>query len=421
MKMKKFLAVAMTAALAVGLTACGTSSSSSSAGGSSAGGSTEKEDVSLIVWGAEEDQDLLQQMVESFKKEYADEANFTIDIGVQSESTAKDTILTDVEAAADVYAFPDDQLIELVNAGALLEVIDDYKGRVTSENNEGSVAAATYNDTIYAYPRTADNGYFLFYNKSVVSEEQAQTMDGILEACEKAGMTFSMEFNSGWYLYSFFGGAGFDVTLNDDGTTECSWNDKADYTGVEVVEGMLDIASSSAYKLLTDAEFVSGVQDGTVAAGVNGVWNAAAAEEAWGDNYAAAKLPTYTVDGKQVQMSSYAGYKLIGVNKTTDEPYWASTFANFITNYDNQVLYAEERGVGPSNTEAAQIDAVQNSPAIAALASQSEFATVQRVGSNYWDPTKAFGQIIASGNPDGTDLQELLDNMVDAITAPIVQ
>ena len=56
-------------------------------------------------------------MVESFKTQYADKATFDIQIGVQSESTAKDTVLTDIEAAADVFAFADDQINSLVAAG----------------------------------------------------------------------------------------------------------------------------------------------------------------------------------------------------------------------------------------------------------------------------------------------------------------
>jgi len=79
---------------------------------------TELENVTLVMWGAEEDQVMLGEMIESFKTFYADKAVFDISLGVQSESTAKDTVLTDVEAAADVFAFADDQLNELVNAGA---------------------------------------------------------------------------------------------------------------------------------------------------------------------------------------------------------------------------------------------------------------------------------------------------------------
>ena len=51
-----------------------------------------------------------------------------------------------------------------------------------------------------------------------------------------------------------------------------------------------------------------------VAAGISGVWSAQNIEAAWGANYGAVKLPTYTCAGQQVQMASFSGYKMVGVN-----------------------------------------------------------------------------------------------------------
>lgn len=85
--------------------------------------SAEDETISLTVWGAEEDQTLLKELIDNFQAAYPDQT-FDIQIGVESESTAKDTVLTDVEAAADVYAFADDQITDLVKAGALLKLDD---------------------------------------------------------------------------------------------------------------------------------------------------------------------------------------------------------------------------------------------------------------------------------------------------------
>lgn len=60
-------------------------------------------------------------------------------------------------------------------------------------------------------------------------------------------------------------------------------------------------------------------------------------------------------------------------------------------------------------------------PAISALAAQAAYATPQRVGGNYWTPAETLGSILAQGNPDGTDLQKLLDNAVEGIEAPVSQ
>ena len=217
---RNFLAAMGTMAAAGVLTACGGSSSgtaSSAAASSTAASAAESwGDVKLTMWGAEEDQTMLREMADAFIEQNADKGNVTIEIGVQSESSAKDTVLADPESAADVFAFADDQLNELVNAGALQEVLlnpDDVKSR----NLPGSVSAATMNDKLYAYPMTADNGYFLYYDASVLSAEDVQSMDTMLEKAAAAGKKFMMSVNDAWYIYSFYAGAGLVATLADDG------------------------------------------------------------------------------------------------------------------------------------------------------------------------------------------------------------
>ena len=98
--------------------------------------------VTLRVWASEEDQALTTELLDKFKSTYSD-VTFDITLGSESESTAKDTVLTDVEAAADVYAFADDQINELVQAGALQEVAATYTDDVKSANASGSVEAAS--------------------------------------------------------------------------------------------------------------------------------------------------------------------------------------------------------------------------------------------------------------------------------------
>ena len=75
------------------------------------------------------------------------------------------------------------------------------------------------------------------------------------------------------------------------------------------------------------------------------------------------------------------------------------------------------RAQGPANKAAAASEAVQAAPAIAALAAQAAYATVQRVAAPYWTPAATLGEIITNNNPDGTDLQTMLDNTVAGITA----
>lgn len=66
------------------------------------------ETVALTVWGAEEDEALLREMIDSFQTQYAGQADFQITYQPQSESHCKDALLGDLEKGADVFAFADD-------------------------------------------------------------------------------------------------------------------------------------------------------------------------------------------------------------------------------------------------------------------------------------------------------------------------
>lgn len=392
-----------------------------------------EEEIDLTLWGAEEDQDLLKELVGKFEETYPDQ-KFNIEIGVESESTAKDTILTDVEAAADVYAFASDQIYDLQKAGALAdlteydEAFQAVAGKsiedVKNANSESSVEAATIDGELYAFPMAGDNSYFLFYDSSVISPEEAGSWDTLLAAAEKAGKQVGMTLASGWYNAGFFYGAGFTTDLNDDGTTSMDWNGtSADgYTGVQVVQSMLDIAGNASFMAIADGDTSNQIAAGGLCAVVSGTWDAQAAQEAFGDGYAAAKLPTFTVGEDQVQMSSAFGYKFVGVNAYSENIGWAAVLAEFLTNEEAQIERFEARQIGPTNKVAVESDAVKANAAISAVIEQSEFGVIQRVGGKYWDPSKTFGENIAQGKiaaDDEAGIQAALDNLVEGVTAPV--
>ena len=372
--------------------------------------------VTMRVWASEEDQDFTNTLLDNFKAAYPD-VTFDITLGAESESTAKDTVLTDIEAAADVYAFADDQINELVQAGALQEVAAHYTYDVAAENAGGAVEAATVDGKLYGYPMTADNGYFMFYDSSVFTADDVKSLEKMIEVADAAGKKIAMDISNGWYIYSFFQGAGLELSLNADGMTNtCTWNAAG---GTDVAQAIIDLTASNVLVDMSDEDMATQIAEGNVVACVNGTWRAETAQEAWGDNYAACKLPTFNAGGKDYQMSSYSGYKLVGVNPHSANLGWAMLLAEFLTNEEAQAARFETRGLGPANTAAASSDAVQSNPAIAALAAQAAYATPQRVGGNFWSPAETLGQILASGNPDGTDLQTLLDTTVEGITAPV--
>lgn len=380
------------------------------------------ETIALRVWvGDNNDLPWIESVIANFKAANPDK-NYDITVSIQTEGDCSKAVLNDVEAAADVFTFADDQFNSLYNAGALMEVVENTDAIIAANGGAeaGAVVASTGTDgKLYAYPATADNGYFMFYNKEYFTAEDVLTLDSMMAKAAEAGKYVGFPMSNAWYLYSFFKGAGLDMHVSEDGVTNvCNWNaTDTTITGVQVVEALLAITSNPGFREADSDPFVAGIKDGSIIAGVSGTWNANAAQEAWGENYAATKLPTFTVNGEQVQMASFAGFKLVGVNPYSANVYEAMMFAEYMTNEESQISRFEMRGQGPSNLNAAASEKVQAAPAIAALAAQSAYSTVQRVGGKYWDPAAALGKILVNGNPDGIDLQTLLDNAVAGITA----
>lgn len=421
MKKRKWTAALLATALTVSMLAGCASSEPSQKDTQNAAQPTNKDNgtVSLTIWADESTHDALNQMVESFKKEYEGQANFDITLEHNSDDKTRDRVLGDVHAAADVFIMADDQLASMVAGGALYPVPNATE--VKAENVEGSVEAATINDTLYAYPMTADNGYFLYYNKKYLTDKDVETMDGILKVAKDEEKKFTMDWSSGWYLYSFFGNTGLDFGINDDNVTNhCEWNTtEGEIKGTDIAQALLDIQATGAFESVVDNDFIAGVKDGSVIAGVSGVWNETQLKSVWGDDLGAVKLPTYTVAGKQLQMASFTGYKMMGVNAYSKNPEWAAKLADWLTNEQNQTLRFELNGQGPSNTKAADSDEVKQAPAIQAVIAQSEFGKLQRVGNNYWGACTKFGNIMAKGNKDNVKLQKLMDTLVEEITKSV--
>lgn len=380
-------------------------------------GGTAAEAVRLTVWGAEEDRELISEITESFETEYGSLANFNITFKAQSESGCKDALLDDPQAGADVFAFADDQLSALAAAGILMPI--ENSEQIRAENLSSAVKAASVNNVLYAYPITSDNGYFLYYNKAYLTEGDVQRLDTILNTADQSGKYFTMDWSSAWYVYSFFGGTGMTVGLNDDGITNyCTWNrTDGDITGVDVLEAMTEIAGHKSFLNGGDSSLIEGAGNGSVIAGISGAWNSDKLAEIWGDDLGAAKLPTYTCGGKQVQMASFSGSKLIGVNAYSKEREWAEKLAEWISNEKNQALRFEMRGQIPSNINVAKTDSVKNSPVAAAVMEQSEYSQLQRVGERFWSPPAEVAMCIDADNPPGADFQRMLDVMVNKMTA----
>ena len=319
---------------------------------------------------------LTENQLNAFKQAYPQYADVTVEIVAKSEAEALGGLEYDDEQP-DIYSFPQDQLALLKNMGKLDPVVN--AGTIRNRNVAAASDAADIGGTLYAYPMTADNGYFLYYDKSVVTDPSS--MESILASCEAAGRNFYMEIDSGWYQVAYFFGAGctMEFTVSNSGEFEGVDISYANDNGVQAMKSLIKTIGSSAF---VNGSSVDSAENW--AAIVSGTWDSEGAKAYLGNNFAAAKLPR--IDG--YQMSSFGGFKLLGVTPQTDSDKRAfcHALADWLTNENCQLERFREAGWGPSNVSAQQNEAVQGDQVMTALAEQAAFAVPQgQIPDGYWD------------------------------------
>ena len=327
-----------------------------------------------------------------------------------TEADAGSKVVADVATAPDIYCFAQDQLARLVQAAALATPPSKIAADLKANNDAGSVAAASVAGTLYAYPMTSDNGYYMYYDSSVITDPE--NLEQIIKDCEKAGKKIRFALENAWYTASFFFATGCysNWTMDENGefiAVDDNFNSAA---GMTAMKGMQMLAQSPAYDsnadIFTDAAVV-----------VTGIWNAEAASAHFGANLAATDLPSFTVDGKAYHLGSYTGNKLMGVKPQTDAKKAAvlALLAQYLTGEECQTQRFESFEWGPSNLKAQASEAVQSNASLAALAKQNAFGQPQgQIHGAWWDIAKVLGADAKNAKSDA-ELQTALDGYKAAI------
>ena len=448
--MKKILALLLAAMMLLSLAACGGSSSEPAVdageaapaeGGEAApaeggeeaapaeggeeaapaeGGSSELAGTyDVTIWAPDAAVDLTKSQVDAFNS--SNELGITINATVEpvSEADAASNMILDVSAGADLYFFAQDQLSRLIQANALTKLGQGAATFVKDNNTAGSIVAVQAGEDYYAYPLTADNGYFMYYDKSVVPEEDVDSLEAIIADCEAAGKNFSYELENAWYNAGFFFGTGChsDWITDDQGNFIAIDDDFNSDKGLIAAKGIQMVVTSPSYVNSSNADFASGS-----AVVVTGTWNYATILDQLGENFGVADLPSFTVNGTEYHIGSYRGCKLLGVKPQEDPVKGAALnqLAQYLTGKDCQLQRVEEFGWGPSNKEAHDDPLAQENPALAALDAQNEYSVMQpNIHGSWWDIAKVITTDIKDKGAGASDedLKAALDKYEQSIAA----
>ncbi len=387
--MKKFLAMLLALAMIFALAACGGSTETAEP---ETEGETETETAGdlagtydIVVWCPEKEVELRKAQIQAFNDTNEDGIIINATVENVGEGDAATKMITDVQAGADLYNFASDQFARLVQAGALGKLGTKAAEIVNEGNDAGAVAAVTIGGEMYAYPLTADNCYFMYYDKSVIPEEAVGNLDAIVAACEENNKYFAFDVGNAWYMASFFFGAGCVSEWSTD--AEGHWNVNDDFNSDKGI-----IAMKALNKLQNSPMFLSksGASefDAGAAVVVSGTWDANAAAQILGDNLGVAPLPQFTVDGTDYDLVPFMGYKFIGVKPQTDPVRSAvlHKLAQYLTSEEAQIERHEALGWGPANVNAKQNESVMSDPVIAAVVAQTEHCVNQgQVNDGWWN------------------------------------
>ena len=417
--MKKIIALLLAVVMVLGLAACGgekTPETTAPVAGNDAPETTAPagpEAITIKVWAPQEDQvdenSWLIQIEKAFEEAHP-EYDITWDNGVCPEGDAATMVTADPAAAADVYMFANDQLGTLIQAGALAKLGGDYLAQVQNDVSATYLNTVTATDGgVYGFP-VAPNTWFMYYDKSVLTEEDVKTLEGVMA---KGKVAF--EVKNSWYLPAFFFAAGGSL-FGETGSDAAAGIQFGGEAGYAATNAILDLMENPNFVVDGDGYGNNGVKnpDDDVIAYFSGSWDYQGLYEALGENLGACAAPTVTINGEAAQLKAYAGSKAVGVNPNAKNMKASMQFAAFLASADSQLLRFQLRNITPAVTALSENAEVAASIVASAESATMAYASVAQPTiaemNPVWGPVGTFGTNIADG-------MITRDNVVESVDA----
>ena len=390
------------------------------------------ETVEINVWATAEEQAVLETVVAEWNKEHDAINQFKVKYTAVAEGDCGTTLSKDptVDGAPALFLCADDHIANLTSKNIIAEIKGERREKIEKNNQPIAVSGVTQKGAVWGYPVTADNGYFMWYDKSQVDSTTVGSLEDLLAKAKSLKKSVLMDVPNGWYANSFImspqacGTESLKWKTNESGQNvyETTWDNEAAVKVSEYIAGLLTpYYKDGTLKVGTNDNIQQGFSDGSLIAAVSGTWMEKPLLKEIGDNLAADKLPEYHIDGQAYQMASFGGSKVYCINKTRPvaEQKTAAALAELLTTKNAQLVRFEKRGSLPCNLEAQKDDRYTKHVSIcgAAFLKQSAYACVQSqtAEGRYWDIGKAIGQAYIDSQLNGETWAQFLKGQMDTL------
>lgn len=301
----------------------------------------------LTIWVGTESEAYYASVVEKYVADYAEKNGeafpYTVEVKGVDASTAAEAVLKDPEAGPAIFTIPHDNLGKLIGSAPVIAAITSPSllAQIEADNADGykSVIKNKVNGTefTFAVPYIGQ-ALVLYYNKSLVSEEQVKTWEGLMAAAKAAGSNVKATTVMGndSYNLSFF---------------MLARNAQTNSTSVKIYEGsnltemlagcyctgddtMANFKWAQRFFNDPNGGALSGsdtfevlLRDGKALALVGGAWKFNGVKSALGDKLGIAQLPTYTITeadaygtctaGTVMKSGTFADCKVLCINASS--------------------------------------------------------------------------------------------------------
>ena len=313
----------------------------------------------ITVWVGGESVEYYKEVLAKYKKDNDFPLNFKV---VESDAgEAANTFLQDPDNGADIFTVAHDNIAKLTvdgshimpltDASLIQQVKDDNTAEFVNVITKTMQTTAGAKDYMFAAPYITQS-LVLFYNKDLVTSEQAKTWEGLVEAATKAGKDTKAGavigedgFNFSWSILA--------RQLNEDGTNSSSlqlYKDKKAENCYFQGDDMIAVTKytqdlykeTHGFMFATDWEVE--LRQGGVASVITGAWNYSAAKEVLGNKLGVAKLPTFTIKedigtikaGTQFQSGSFYDCKAFVMKKISPHAQYLQEIVKYLTSKEVQ-------------------------------------------------------------------------------------